>query len=244
MRRRANQSRLARHDLIICLGCTRVNPRHHEHPVRPCRRPSGEGVILDDGLTPEALCQDMLSRPSATSVCNQHTRRDSQHHRQASTPYRAHYIFDCCEGRIVLTMDGEPSTSSGLRPTADNNQQPSDQSFGRSPSNQHITMEEPTRPLLPKRNTFRGESTRSMSEALRLARSREEQETLLGDEEQADDDGCYPPRNIGDPLRVPNPHRSLPVYTTIHKIRRLIIASIGMAHPCLLRCSRARDANA
>ncbi|EMD00057.1 hypothetical protein BAUCODRAFT_41421, partial [Baudoinia panamericana UAMH 10762] len=69
------------------------------------------------------------------------------------------------------------------------------------------------------------ESSKSISEAIRLARSREEQETLLGDEEQADDDGCYPPRKTDAP-RTPNPHSSLPVYTTIHKIRRLIIASI------------------
>jgi hypothetical protein len=74
--------------------------------------------------------------------------------------------------------------------------------------------------------TARGESHRSMSEALRLARSRQEQEELLDDEEQADDDGCYPPRKNDDP-RVPNPHGWLPVYTSIHKIRRLIVASIG-----------------
>ena len=65
-----------------------------------------------------------------------------------------------------------------------------------------------------------------MSEAMRIARSREEQEELLDDEEQADDDGCYPPRKNDDP-RAPNPHGWLPVYTTIHKIRRLIVASIG-----------------
>ncbi|OTA38593.1 hypothetical protein BTJ68_01379 [Hortaea werneckii EXF-2000] len=89
----------------------------------------------------------------------------------------------------------------------------------------HITIPEPQRPSLPKRNTLRGESTKSISEALRLARTREEQETLLGDEELADDDGCYPPRQSDAP-RVPNPHRTLPIYTTIHKIRRLIYASI------------------
>jgi hypothetical protein len=65
-----------------------------------------------------------------------------------------------------------------------------------------------------------------MSEAMRIARSREEQEELLDDEEQADDDGCYPPRKNDDP-RAPNPHGWLPVYTTIHKIRRLVVASIG-----------------
>lgn len=96
---------------------------------------------------------------------------------------------------------------------------------GHNPSPGHIAVEEPERPPLPKRHTLRGESHRSISEALRLARSREEQETLLGEEEQADDDGCYPPR-INDDPRTPNPHSMLPVYTTIHRIRRLIIASI------------------
>ncbi|KAF2233741.1 receptor-activated Ca2+-permeable cation channel [Viridothelium virens] len=69
------------------------------------------------------------------------------------------------------------------------------------------------------------ESTRSITEALRQARSREEQETLLGDEEQADDDGCYPPRRDDRPY-VENPHAGLPVYMTIQRIRRLVIASI------------------
>lgn len=93
---------------------------------------------------------------------------------------------------------------------------------------QHISVSEPHRPSLPARLTAaaRGESHRSMSEAMRLARSREEQEELLNDDEQADDDGCYPPRKNDDP-RVPNPHGWLPVYTTIHKIRRLVVASIG-----------------
>lgn len=90
----------------------------------------------------------------------------------------------------------------------------------------HIRMESPVRPRLPKRNTNRGASTKSISEALRMARAREEQETLLGEHEEADDDGCYPPRKNSDPT-VPNPHAELPVYTTIHKIRRLVIASIG-----------------
>lgn len=93
---------------------------------------------------------------------------------------------------------------------------------------QNITLTEPTRPPMPARLTTgkRGESHRSMSEAMRLARSREEQEELLNEEEEADDDGCYPPRKNDDP-RAPNPHGWLPVYTTIHKIRRLIVASIG-----------------
>ncbi|KAK3706807.1 hypothetical protein LTR37_012486 [Vermiconidia calcicola] len=92
-------------------------------------------------------------------------------------------------------------------------------------SGSHIRLEAPKRPELLKRHTTRGESTKSVSEALRLARSREEQETLLGEGEEADDDGCYPPRESEEP-RAPNPHQSLPVYATIHKIRRLVIASI------------------
>lgn len=95
----------------------------------------------------------------------------------------------------------------------------------------HISVSEPHRPSLPARLTaaVRGESHRSLSEAMRIARSREEQEELLNDEEQADDDGCYPPRKNDDP-RAPNPHGWLPVYTTIHKIRRLVVASIGRSH--------------
>ena len=84
----------------------------------------------------------------------------------------------------------------------------------------------PERPPLFKRNTMRNQSTKSLGEALRLARTREEQETLLGEEEMADDDGCYPPR-MNDEPRAENPHRQLPVYTAIHRIRRLIMASIG-----------------
>lgn len=91
-------------------------------------------------------------------------------------------------------------------------------------------MESPSperhRPSMPNRGSEREQSSRSISEALRLARSREEQETLLGDEEQdADDDGCYPPRKDSIPWQ-PNPHAKLPVYTTIHRIRRLVITSI------------------
>ncbi|KAM0716112.1 hypothetical protein Q7P37_008626 [Cladosporium fusiforme] len=101
------------------------------------------------------------------------------------------------------------------------------ESGGASSPGQRIAYTEPERPSLPQRLTagLRGESHRSMNEAMRLARSREEQETLLDDEEQADDDGCYPPRKNDDP-RAPNPHGRLPVYTTIHKIRRLVVASI------------------
>lgn len=90
----------------------------------------------------------------------------------------------------------------------------------------HIQLDEPRRPSLYQRNTYRGQSTKSVSEALRQERSRQEQETLLGAEDQADDDGCYPPRVTDEP-RTPNPHKRLPVYSTIHKIRRLVIATIG-----------------
>ncbi|KAI7169840.1 receptor-activated Ca2+-permeable cation channel, partial [Hortaea werneckii] len=130
-----------------------------------------------------------------------------------------------------LPMDSGSGNTPGSRPSVlGAGRQDSNQSYGRESQTDgagsgHITIPEPQRPSLPKRNTLRGESTKSISEALRLARTREEQETLLGDEELADDDGCYPPRQSDAP-RVPNPHRTLPIYTTIHKIRRLIYASI------------------
>ena len=106
---------------------------------------------------------------------------------------------------------------------------------GAAPS--HITVEDPPRPSLFRRNTQRGESVKSVSEALRLARAREEQEELLGEGEQADDDGCYPPRKTDDP-RAPNPHSSLPIYTTIHKIKRLITAAIGRSSMSIGRCTK------
>lgn len=94
----------------------------------------------------------------------------------------------------------------------------------------HITMSTPSpgqfRPSLPDRFSAREQSARSISEAVRLAQSRAEQEQLLGDDELADDDGCYPPRKDSIPWQ-PNPHRQLPIYTTIHRIRRLVIACIG-----------------
>ncbi|KAF2857808.1 receptor-activated Ca2+-permeable cation channel [Piedraia hortae CBS 480.64] len=89
----------------------------------------------------------------------------------------------------------------------------------------HIQIESPARPRLFQRHTMRADATRSLSEALRQAKRREEQETLLGEGEGADDDGCYPPRTSNAP-RAPNPHRDLPIYLTIHKIRRLVLASI------------------
>jgi len=95
-----------------------------------------------------------------------------------------------------------------------------------SSSPQHIRVTSPIRDRDERPSARRGPSNRSMSEALRFARSAEEQETLLGEEEVADDDGCYPPRKTDDPIAT-NPHASCPVYMTIHRIRRLIIASIG-----------------
>lgn len=97
----------------------------------------------------------------------------------------------------------------------------------RREDSRHITMDSPSmRPRLPDRKDRTQQSARSISEALRVARAREDQETLLEDGAQADDDGCYPPRKDSIPWQ-PNPHAKLSVYTTIHRIRRLVIASIG-----------------
>ncbi|KAF2175631.1 hypothetical protein K469DRAFT_701665 [Zopfia rhizophila CBS 207.26] len=70
-------------------------------------------------------------------------------------------------------------------------------------------------------------SHRSLSDALRAVRSREEQETLLDDDEVADPDGCLRENGCG-PREVfcQDPWRDLPVYMTIHRIRRIVLASI------------------
>lgn len=122
--------------------------------------------------------------------------------------------------RTVLGDGGTPSNASNFAAQTD----------GAINDGSHIQVEEPPRPQLHKKQLQRGESTKSLNDALRLARSREEQETLLGDGEEADDDGCFPPRESDEP-RARNPHQSLPVYTTIQKVRRLIITSIGR-HQC------------
>lgn len=95
-------------------------------------------------------------------------------------------------------------------------------------------LERPERPVRGSSNSFNGNNSvrhnslrpdlqRSLSDALRMMRSREEQETLLGDEEQADADGCL---HGPEQIFCPNPHLELPVYASIHRIRRLVMASI------------------
>jgi hypothetical protein len=65
------------------------------------------------------------------------------------------------------------------------------------------------------------ENHRTLSEALRAVRSREEQETLLGqDEEIVDPDGCVrEDGGVSGPREVfcPDPHAGLKVYFTIHR---------------------------
>ncbi|KAJ8112304.1 hypothetical protein OPT61_g5301 [Boeremia exigua] len=73
------------------------------------------------------------------------------------------------------------------------------------------------------------ETQRTLSDALRAAKSREEQETLLPDEDHAGSDGCF--NGTGQPAGpreafAPYPHSELKVYYNIHRIRRLILAVI------------------
>lgn len=124
----------------------------------------------------------------------------------------------------TILENGRQATDPPPLPNGSANDDPS--STRSDTGSSHIRLQTPQRPDLFKRHTARGQSAKSVSEALRLERSREEQETLLGVDEEADDDGCYPPR-VNDEPRAPNPHMGLPVYATIHKIRRLVIASIG-----------------
>lgn len=70
---------------------------------------------------------------------------------------------------------------------------------------------------------------RTLSDALRAERSREEQETLLNDDDLADADGCL--RDHGQPsgprqVFYSDPNSALDTYYNIHRIRRLVLASI------------------
>ncbi|KAH8724652.1 hypothetical protein GQ44DRAFT_708546 [Phaeosphaeriaceae sp. PMI808] len=73
------------------------------------------------------------------------------------------------------------------------------------------------------------DSQRTLSDALRAAKSREEQETLLPDDAHAGSDGCF--NGAGEPVGpqevfAPYPHHGLQVYYNVHRIRRLILAVI------------------
>ena len=46
-------------------------------------------------------------------------------------------------------------------------------------------------------------------------------------EQEIDHDGCFPPHGVQESCPA-NPWRDLPVYDTIHRIRRDVIAAIGM----------------
>lgn len=64
------------------------------------------------------------------------------------------------------------------------------------------------------------ETQRTLSDALRAAKSREEQETLLPEEDHAGSDGCF--NGTGQPVGprdvfAPDPHSGLKVYYNIHR---------------------------
>jgi hypothetical protein len=63
------------------------------------------------------------------------------------------------------------------------------------------------------RSMSRPEAHRTISQALRIAREREEQETLLGDEENIAPDSTLTRAHSYHE----NPHADLPVYKTIHR---------------------------
>ncbi|KAN0122224.1 hypothetical protein V8E51_000550 [Hyaloscypha variabilis] len=64
-----------------------------------------------------------------------------------------------------------------------------------------------------------------MGQQTSQASAGETQRLLTPDPEEVDHDGCFPPHGIHD-ICPSNPHADLPVYTTIHRIRRDVIAAI------------------
>lgn len=93
----------------------------------------------------------------------------------------------------------------------------------RTTSSQHIRISKHlSRPHLNSKN-------RTLSDVLRSHRSHQEQETLLGDDELADRDGCVREGHAASGPRenfYADPNLRLNVYYNIQRIRRLILASI------------------
>jgi hypothetical protein len=93
----------------------------------------------------------------------------------------------------------------------------------RAVSSQHIRISKHLdRPHLTGQN-------RTLSDVLRSHRNHQEQETLLGDDELADRDGCVRGEDAAPGPRqnfFTDPNTKLNVYYNIQRIRRLVLASI------------------
>ncbi len=79
----------------------------------------------------------------------------------------------------------------------------------------------------------RRQSLRSFSIAVRAAKARDEQEALLAEQDDEEADSAAQSRPFHGRTwthsgpRAPDPHADLPVYKTIHLIRREVLACIG-----------------
>ncbi|KAJ4348176.1 uncharacterized protein N0V89_009548 [Didymosphaeria variabile] len=115
--------------------------------------------------------------------------------------------------------ESRPSFYSGRYPS-NGSGNGSDISPKRTTSSQHIRISKHLdRPHLTGKN-------RTLSDVLRSHRSNQEQETLLGDDELADHDGCVREGTAPRENFHTDPNTKLNVYYNIQRIRRLVLASI------------------
>ncbi|KAH7558285.1 hypothetical protein PSV09DRAFT_2432374 [Bipolaris maydis] len=116
---------------------------------------------------------------------------------------------DSNESTVVMSSNGDEELSPTSRPSPK-----------RQPS-RHIEF----RKYLKRPHQ---ETQRTLSDALRFAKSRQEQETLLPEEDYAGSDGCF--NGQGQPTTAPTPGassiKSYQTYFNIHRIRRLMLAVI------------------
>lgn len=150
-------------------------------------------------------------------------------------------VYDSCTSTCnlpFLHMSHRPPSQDGASNHAAPPNSPPDPNHDAKPSSPPSPQENPSlvrpssRHVKIKDHLLRPHlsgNQRTLSDALRAERSREEQETLLEDHDTETGDGhacAHDAQAQPRPLSPYEPHSDLNVYYNIHRIRRLILASI------------------
>ncbi|KAF2018305.1 hypothetical protein BU24DRAFT_168205 [Aaosphaeria arxii CBS 175.79] len=176
----------------------------------------GAGIANGNGATDRTEAE---SKQNGIGNTNGDTRKDATY---SATTVTSPLLLNANQASYNSTTAAQ-RTENGRNEDGTKKDDDLSDSSKRATSSKHVRMAEHLqRPHLAANH-------RSLSDAMRAVRSREEQETLLTDDEIADPDGCLreDSSRLG-PREVfhPDPHSALDVYYTIHRVRRLVLASI------------------